>query len=75
MLNSSFTWLWGIWALLFIAIEGAAIKNKAHGDTLSEHIWKWIGKKGYEKPVGYKYRRAALGVFLLWLVGHFFEVI
>ena len=75
MLNSNFTWLWAIWGLLFLAIEGAALANKQHGDTLSEHVWKWIGKKGYEKPKGYKYRRGALGVFLLWLVLHFAEII
>jgi hypothetical protein len=67
--------LWGIWGLLFLAIEGAALSNKDNGDTLSEFIWKWIGKKGYEKPKGYKYRRGALGVFLLWLIAHFFEVV
>ena len=75
MLNSSYTWLWAIWGLFFVAIEGAALMNKEHGDTLSEHVWKFIGKKGYSLPSGYKWRRGALGVFLLWLVAHFFEVI
>lgn len=70
MLNDAYTWAWGIWALMFVAIEGQAILDKRHGDTLSEHIWKWIGKKGYEKPKWYKARRGALGAFLLWLVAH-----
>ena len=72
MLDGTYTMLWAIWGLLFIAIEGAAIANKQPGDTLSEHVWKWIGKKGYPKPNGYKMRRGALGVFLLWLIWHFF---
>lgn len=72
MLDSDFTWLWAIWGLLFVAIEGAALANKQHGDSLSEHIWKFIGKKGYAKPSGYKWRRGALGVFLAWLVVHLF---
>ena len=68
----TYTCLWIIWGLFFLAIEGAAIANKQSGDTLSEHVWKWIGKKGYEKPSGYKWRRAVLGFFLLWLIIHFF---
>ena len=72
MLNDTYTWLWAIWGLFFLAIEGGAIMDKRPGDTLSEHVWKWIGKKGYEKPSGYKWRRGALGAFLAWLAYHFF---
>ncbi len=72
MLDGTYTMLWGIWIALFLAIEGAAIFNKQPGDTLSEHVWKWIGKKGYAKPSGWKWRRIALGGFLAWLVAHFF---
>lgn len=72
MLDGNYTILWLIWGLLFAAIEGSALMNKKYGDSLSEHVWKWIGKKGYEKPIGYKYRRGALGIFFLWLIWHFF---
>jgi len=72
MMDLSFTSLWVVWGVLFAAIEGAALANKEPGDTLSEHVWKWIGKKGYEKPKGYKWRRGALGVFFVWLIAHFY---
>lgn len=68
----SYTVAWIVWGVMFLAIEGGAIFNKKKGDTLSEHVWKWIGKRGHPKPKGYKVRRGALGVFLLWLIGHFF---
>jgi len=77
-LNDTYSWLWGVFALLFAAIEGAALKNKNPGDTLSEHVWKWMGIKqpdGTPKPSGYIWRRGALGVFLAWLVAHFFGAI
>ena len=67
-----YTELWALWLLFFAVIEGAAIANKEKGDTLSEHVWKWIGKRGYPKPSGYKWRRGALGVFFAWLIAHFF---
>jgi len=70
MLDSTFTQLWIIWGVLFLAIEGAAVFNKSSGDTLSQHIWKWLGKNGYPKPSGYKWRRAALGGFFVWLIAH-----
>lgn len=72
MLNDSYTVMWILWGLFFAVIEGQAILDKRHGDTLSEHVWKWIGKKGYEKPKWYKARRGVLGLGLLWLIAHFF---
>ena len=72
MLDGNYSALWIIWGALFFAIEGPALANKKYGDTLSEHIWKWIGKKGYQKPVGYKWRRASLALFFVWLIAHLF---
>ncbi len=73
-LNDSYTQLWGVWLLLFFAIEGTAIFRKDKGATLSRHIWRFLGikSKGYELPPGYKYRRGGLGVFFAWLIIHFF---
>ena len=67
--RDNYTILWLFWLALFLAIEGAAIKDKRKGDTLSEHIWKWaaIG----DKPKGWRWRRITLMGFLAWLVGHF----
>ncbi len=73
-LNDSYTQLWAVWLLLFGAIEGTAIFNKKKGDTLSRHVWKFLGiqSKGYELPPGYKWRRGGLAVFFVWLAQHFF---
>lgn len=66
----SYTTAWIMWGVMFLVIEGGAIVDKRPHDTLSEHIWRWIGIRGYKKPNGWKARRAGLGIFLLWLVGH-----
>ena len=63
--------LWLVWVLLFLGIEGQAILNSDPHDTLSEKVWKWIGKRGYPKPTWYKARRVGLLAFLVWLVMHF----
>lgn len=62
------TWLWVFWLAFFLAIEGAAIINKAPGDTLSEHIWKWFRIR--DKPRAWTWRRAVLAGFLVWLLVH-----
>ena len=54
-----------------MAIEVPAIIDKKPGDTLSDHVWKFLGVKGYPLPKGYKLRRGALGAFLVWLFVHF----
>jgi hypothetical protein len=63
-----FTSLWIVWLVLFGAIEGVALANKTPGDTLSEHIWKWFSVRG--KARGWMFRRAALFLFLVWLLLH-----
>jgi len=44
-LNPKYTWLWIIWIAAFGVIEFAALRDKAEGDTLSEHIRVLIGTK------------------------------
>lgn len=53
---------------MFVVIEGWALINKDRGDTLSEHVWKWFRIR--EKPRQWTVRRAALAVFLVWLLVH-----
>ena len=64
-----YTVLWILWILMFAVIEGFALKDKAEGDTLSEHVWKWFSIK--KKGKGWRARRFALLAFLAWLVLHF----
>jgi hypothetical protein len=40
---SIYTAGWIAWALMFAVIEGIALFNKSRGDTLSEHLWAWLG--------------------------------
>ena len=65
---SLFTWAWIFWLVMFAVVEGWALVNKDRGDTLSEHVWKWF--KIREKPRQWTWRRAALAVFLVWLLVH-----
>lgn len=70
------TILWLAWLGLFAVIEGVALVRSDRGDTLSEHVWKWIGvgRHGQEKPKvtgSVKVRRVALVSFMVWLTLHF----
>ncbi|HEY9416163.1 MAG TPA: hypothetical protein VIQ30_15485 [Pseudonocardia sp.] len=40
---SVFTWAWIAWGVAFAVIEGVALVNSRSGETLSEHVWAWIG--------------------------------
>lgn len=45
---SIYTWLWlgiGVCALI---LEGVALFNSRQGDTLSEHVWAWLGIPAYD---------------------------
>ena len=67
-LNSTFTLLWVLWFAAFLAIEFYALGRKEKGDTLTEHIRRWMA---LDRP-GIWQGRVVLMAFLLWLVVHFF---
>lgn len=71
-MKKAYTWAWAIWILLFGVIEWSALKNKEPGDTLSEHVWKLIGKREYQKQGAYLVWRGVIGGLLVWLMAHFF---
>jgi predicted outer membrane lipoprotein len=61
-------------AVAFGIIEGIALTNSRHGDTLSEHTWAWFGydREGRKSRKGWaRFRRFILLVGLLWVVLHF----
>jgi hypothetical protein len=64
-----YTVLWIVWIGIFGAIEGRAIANKAKGDTLSEHVWKWFAVTSTDKAT--RSRRVLLLCGLVWLSVHF----
>jgi len=76
---SGWTWAWIAWLAAFVVIEGKALLNKAEGDTLSEHVWKWFAtskkahaKEGTDQPKGsVRIRRFALLALMAWLSVHF----
>ena len=72
MLNKRYPMLWFLWALAFGVIEYAALKDKAEGDTLTEHVWKLIGTNTPGRNWENWLARAGLVGFFVWLVPHFF---
>lgn len=40
---SGFTIGWGLLALAGLVLEGIALVNSGRGDTLSEHVWAFLG--------------------------------
>lgn len=72
-------WLWISWIVAFLVIEGAALIRKGARDTLSWHLWWWLGLwpsgEGQVKTYptfGVWLRRMFLLCFTVWLVVHIF---
>lgn len=61
-LNDAYTFGWVALLLLGGGLEYAAIRDKARGDTLSEHIWALFAVKG-----GGKFALARRGILLAGL--------
>lgn len=73
---SVWTVAWIGWGLYFAVVEGAALANSRSGDTLSEHVWSFLGLRRddtrYRPATGWtKVRRAAVGLFMFTLGAHF----
>lgn len=69
---SGWTWLWLGWAVYFGLVEGMALFNSKRGDTLSEHVWAFLGfSDGARSPSGWtRLRRFLVLAFLAWLSVH-----
>lgn len=70
-----FTSFWLIWAVAGIAVELVAVLDKKPGDTLSEHVWKWLTGQVF-KPMAIPawlawVFRVVLAAFFIWLGPHF----
>lgn len=64
-----YAWL-AVVVLGFLAIELPALANRADGDTLSEHFWRWL-KVADPRPSWLVWTlRALLAAFLGWLALH-----
>lgn len=71
-LNSKYTILWIIWAVAFGVIEYSALKNKAEGDTLTEHVRQLIGTKTPGRNWENWIFRIGLAGGIAWIIPHFF---
>lgn len=70
---SIWTILWLVWGAYFLVVEGWALLNSRGEDTLSEHVWAWLGydDRKVGPPSGSeRLRRFATLAFLAWLVVH-----
>lgn len=69
-------WAWLAWGVLFCVIEGMALFNSVGGDTLSEHVWAFLGIRNLDgrriqNPGGWaRLRRFITLAFLAWLSVH-----
>lgn len=71
-------WLiaWVVWGVYFCVVEGLALANRRDGDTLSEHVWAFVGARrgsaAWRPVTGWtKVRRFAVGLFMVTLGVHF----
>ncbi|GIE35884.1 hypothetical protein Ait01nite_089290 [Actinoplanes italicus] len=70
---NAWTWAWIGWGLYFAVVEGLALKNRKKGDTLSEHVWAFLGYREGRvgQPTGTERLRRFLTLAgLAWLVVH-----
>lgn len=67
------TWAWLGWGAYFAVVEGMALANSKPGDTLSEHVWQFLGySEGVRQPTGWtRLRRFMVLAFMAWLSVHF----
>lgn len=68
---SWWTVLWIAWGLYFAIVEGVALFNSRTGDTLSEHVWAFAGRRSGAGKRPATVRRTAVGLFMLALSVHF----
>jgi hypothetical protein len=62
-------WLGLGWLLVFLLIEIPAVLNQREGDTLSEHIWRFVGW-GQQRSRWVWFRCILFVSFGAWLIVH-----
>jgi hypothetical protein len=67
---SAWTWAWLAWGAWFVVWEATALANRRPGDTLSEHVWRWLRVRDARPTVMTVIGRGALAAGLGWLLGH-----
>lgn len=44
-------WFWVMWVVAGLVLEGIALFTSVRGDTLSEHLWVWLGIRRKKKDL------------------------
>lgn len=66
--------IWTVWIVAFLLIEAVALADRRRGDTLTEHVRRWIGTRDGDDqpPTGAQWAaRGVLLALLVWLPLHF----
>lgn len=69
-------WLWLVWILFFLVVEGIALFNSSKQDTLSEQVWAYVTqpdrRRGKKSAAWWVWPgRIGIALFAGWLVFHF----
>jgi hypothetical protein len=67
---NGYTALWITWIAMFFVVEFAALRDKKEGDTLSEHLWSWLGTDNQSGPSRKIFGATALTLFAVWFFPH-----
>lgn len=78
-MNSWDDWAWLAGLAFLGALEVVTLVRSVRGDTLSEHVWMWLGVRLQRDPrwpdktpnAKTKLARIAVLGFLAWLIVHF----
>lgn len=67
---------WSDWTWLTILVSGGLVElyalfSRAAGDTLSEHVWKWLKVADPRPTLPFIGLRVLMAVACVWLAGHF----
>lgn len=68
------SWFDVFWVSVLLAggtVELVALKRPAPGDTLSEHMWKWLRVADPRPTLPFIVLRALTAAVMVWLAGHF----
>ena len=78
-MSSFWDWIWIVWlvitAISFGILEGIALTDKRTGNTLSDHVWVFLGinRDGIHRTPSGKLRffRFLFCAGIMWVVVHF----
>lgn len=67
---SAWTVAWIAWGAVFLVIELPAVFDARRGNTLSEHVWRYVTRPFGTGSLPAWIGRGGVAAFLIWLTGH-----